>query len=126
MKAADQTHHGLLWFALVIPFWRFIFTWMAKLAILLLKGKKMDDKDLVSGKVGDKGAYDVAFKGGALVGEFDFSPAPGVVAKMQVALDAEIVLVAIKNAIPGHFDDAIIDAAIALLKGQSVQAAPSA
>ncbi len=106
--------------ALVLPFWRFILTKAVQVAVLLIRGKKMDDKDLVGGALGAQGAYDVAFKGGALVAELDYTPVGGVKTKLSVALDAVIVLNALKAAIPGHFDDAIIDAAIGLLTGAPV------
>ena len=73
------------------------------------------EKDLVSGDIGSVAKYDVAFKSGALCAELDFAKS-GCSAGLIVKIDAEAIIAAIKAAIPGHFEDAVLDAAVALLK----------
>lgn len=64
--------------------------------------------DIVEGPIGTVGKYDVEFKEGALVVEIDANVAIGT-AGLVVKIDAGKVMDAIKNAIPGKVDDAIID-----------------
>lgn len=73
------------------------------------------EAQILEGALGKLGKYDVEFKDGklCLALEYDGGVAD---AGIVVKIDAESVLVALKNTIPGHFDDAIIDGAIALLK----------
>lgn len=76
----------------------------------------MVDKDLVNGVVGSEGKYDICFKGGKLCAEVDYVGKQlegGVVLK----LDAGAVLDALAKAIPGTFDDTIINLAKGLLLG---------
>jgi hypothetical protein len=73
------------------------------------------EKDIVEGQIGAVGAYDLEFKEGELrfivkVGH------SGVSAEMKVALNSDGVIDAIKAAIPGQIDDAILDVAKAALK----------
>lgn len=65
------------------------------------------EADLVQGKLGTVGKYDVAFKGGELVVEIDGNDAVGSVG-MVVKVKASAVLDAIALAIPGTIDDALI------------------
>lgn len=74
----------------------------------------MEDKNFASGQVGSEAKYDVAFKEGKLCAELVYDGAvaeAGVVVKIKGAA----VLDAIKAAIPGHFDDVLIDEAKELL-----------
>lgn len=74
----------------------------------------MEDKELVQGQAGAV-AYDVKFSEGKLV------VSEGVEAlglKNVTSVDASLVLDALKAAIPGHFDDVVIDAAKAILLGK--------
>ena len=73
------------------------------------------EKDLVDGKIGANGSYDVEFKGGKLSASVSYD-LKGVEGTLKLAIGAEAVLLALKEAIPGHFEDSAIDAAIALLK----------
>lgn len=74
------------------------------------------EKDIVDGKIGDKGAYDVEFKGGKLVAKVEYEVVGGVKGSLLVELGAEAVFGALKKAIPGEIDDKILDGALALLK----------
>ena len=74
------------------------------------------EKELVQGKIGEVGKYDVAFKEGKLVIEVGASVAIGE-AGLSVKIGAKQVLDAIKAAIPGKIDDAIIDVLEAALIG---------
>lgn len=80
----------------------------------------MLDKDIVDGKLGNMGAFDVEFKGGYLVGKVEVkAPIAGVVdvsGVVEVRVGAEAVIEAIKKAIPGKVDDAILDVVKAALK----------
>jgi hypothetical protein len=69
------------------------------------------EKELVSGKIGEMGKYDVEFKEGKLVVEIDgfFEKSS---ATLVVKVDAAQVLDALAKAVPGEMDDA----AIALVK----------
>lgn len=66
------------------------------------------EKDIVDGKIGTVGEYDVEFKGGKLVAKVSAKPAEGVNAEMLVEVEASLVLDAIARAIPGKIDDAVI------------------
>lgn len=66
------------------------------------------EAEIVKGAIGDKGAYDVAFKAGKLVAKIDANLgvcSAGVV--IEVSIDD--VIDAIKAAIPGQIDDAVLD-----------------
>lgn len=76
------------------------------------------EKDIVDGKIGEVGAYDVEFKGGKLVAKADLSvsePIPGVEVKagVSISISAESVIDAIAKAVPGQIDDVLLG----LLKG---------
>lgn len=71
------------------------------------------EKDLAEGKIGDKGAYDVEFKGGKLVGKVDFEFVSGVKAGIYAEFGADAVIDALAKAIPGQMDDALLN----MLKG---------
>lgn len=73
------------------------------------------EKDLLDGKLGELGMYDVEFKGGKLVAKVAASKS-GVSAGVELSVDAELVLNALKAAIPGQIDDAVIDLVKAALK----------
>lgn len=65
------------------------------------------EKDLVEGKLGDVGSYDVEFKDGKLVAKVEAKFAVGN-AVVSLEIGAEQVLDAIAKAIPGAVDDAVI------------------
>lgn len=73
------------------------------------------EKDIVDGKIGDFGSYDLEFKGGKLVfvTKVEWS---GIFAEVQTGLAAEALGAALKKAIPGAVDDAIIDVIVLALK----------
>lgn len=74
------------------------------------------EHDIVDGKIGEVGAYDVEFKGGELVASISAGKF-GLTAELSVKIGAEAVLEAIKKAIPGEIDDKVIDVIkLALLK----------
>jgi len=79
------------------------------------------EKDIVDGKIGEVGAYDVEFKGGKLVAKADAAAVPGglvsVKAAVSVEIDAKAVFAAIKAKIPGNVDDAILGVVEAALLG---------
>ena len=66
----------------------------------------MENKEIAEGAIGSVGKYDVAFKDGQFVVEFD---APVVVgsAGLIVKVDAAKVIDSLCAAIPGKIDDAI-------------------
>lgn len=73
------------------------------------------EKDIVEGQIGPHAKYDVEFKQGALRGfiEADFGVVKG---KFEVSFPADGVIDAIKKAIPGQIDDAILDVLQSALK----------
>lgn len=75
------------------------------------------EKDLVDGKIGEVGAYDLEFKEGKLQFKLSVAVKAGGVqlgdAGIHVAISADGVIDAIAKAIPGQWDDA----ALGLLKG---------
>ena len=73
------------------------------------------EASILSGKIGDVGQYAVEFKGGKLVSKVDVA-SPVIEAGAYVNIPAEAVIAALKAAIPGHFDDVLLDGALALLK----------
>ena len=73
------------------------------------------EKDLVDGKLGELGQYDVEFKGGKLRGELKVAKL-GLSAGVVVEIDADQVLDALAKAIPGTIDDAVLGLAKAALK----------
>lgn len=74
------------------------------------------EKDIIDGKIGEIGAYDVEFKDGKLLAKADLgsSPVPGVEIKAGVSIEigAEAVIEAIKKKTP-MIGDVVLD----LLKG---------
>lgn len=78
------------------------------------------EKDIIDGKIGEVGAYDVEFKGGKLVAKAGVfkEPVAGVVVKADVSMEvgARAVLEALKKAIPGQVDDFFIDQALKALE----------
>jgi hypothetical protein len=77
--------------------------------------EKAIDQSLVSGDLGPETKYDVSFKEGSLQVSVNYM---GKLAGGSVALKipADAVLDAIKNAIPGKVDDAVIELIKASLK----------
>lgn len=75
------------------------------------------EKDLIGGKIGSVGSYDVAFNDGKLVVTSSVADGPAS-ASLSVSLDAGMVLDALAKAIPGTIDDAIIGVAKAALLGK--------
>jgi len=88
--------------------------WAVGNTALKIRRYKMEG-EIVTGPIGPHAKYDVKFDQGKLVIETVYD---GAMADVGVVLkvDAESVLTALKAAIPGAIDDAIIDGAIALLK----------
>lgn len=73
------------------------------------------EKDILDGKIGAVGAYDLEFKGGKL--SFKVGVAyEGMSADLVLALDSDAVLDAIAKAIPGQIDDTIFNVVKAALK----------
>jgi len=66
------------------------------------------DVDLLDGKIGSAGVYDVEFKGGKLVAAVGAKFAVGGI-DTKLYLNAGEVLDALAKAIPGHFDDVALD-----------------
>lgn len=77
------------------------------------------EKELAGGLIAGKeeAKYKVEFKEGKLVADVSYSD-HGLSGVVQLSLDAEFVLLALKKAIPGSIDDVVLDAAIKLLKGE--------
>lgn len=74
------------------------------------------EADILDGKIGAVGGYDLEFKGGKLTFVVDVAAPGGLVeGKLGVGVDAGAVLDAIAKAIPGTIDDAIIGVAKAAL-----------
>lgn len=65
------------------------------------------DANIVGGKVGSVGAYDVKFVGGQLAAELVVEEGP-FAGNLSVKIDAGKVLDAIADAVPGQIDDAVI------------------
>lgn len=80
----------------------------------------MVNYDIVDGKLGEVGAYDVEFKDGYLSAKAQVlakvaSGIVEIVGELEVRVGAEAVIEALKKAIPGEIDDAILDGAKKLL-----------
>jgi hypothetical protein len=73
------------------------------------------EKHIVEGKIGAVGAYDLEFKDGKLSFKIGVAHS-GVSADVVVALDSDAVIDALKVAIPGKIDDAVLDLAKVALK----------
>jgi hypothetical protein len=77
------------------------------------------EKDILDGKLGQLGSYDLEFKGGKLVFKLEAAHAPvGVSGGFFVQVGAKAVFEALKRAIPGQIDDAILDGALNLLEAK--------
>ena len=75
------------------------------------------EKDIVDGKIGAVGAYDLEFKEGAL--QFKIQAAhSGASVELVIKADAAGVLDALAAAIPGQVDNAIFGVMKAALVGQ--------
>lgn len=70
--------------------------------------------ELVGGQLGPEASYSMKFEEGKLKVVVQQDGEMGG-AKVEMYLKSDMVLKALKDAIPGHFDDQLIDAAIALL-----------
>ena len=64
------------------------------------------EKDLLGGKIGEIAKYDVSFKDGKLIAALEMDA-------IDLAIEG---LKMVKEKIPGHFDDMLIDSAIPLLE----------
>jgi len=74
------------------------------------------EADILDGKIGAVGGYDLEFKGGKLAFVVDVAAPGGLVSgKLGIAVDAEAVLDAISKAIPGTIDDALLSVVKAAL-----------
>ncbi len=73
------------------------------------------EKDIVDGKIGELGSYDVEFKGGKLLAKAGIAKA-GVSGSVEIAIDSDVILDALKAAVPGQIDDVLIDLVKAALK----------
>jgi hypothetical protein len=74
----------------------------------------MSDKELAQGSIGPEANYDIAFKGGKLVLALNYQGKQAG-AGVNVTVGVGELLDKLKETIPGHFDDAVIDAAKVLL-----------
>lgn len=79
------------------------------------------EKDLVGGKIGEVGAYDVEFKGGKLLAKASLGKefadlGVKVASEVSVELSASAIFAAIKKAIPGQYDDLVLDGLLKLLE----------
>ena len=75
------------------------------------------EKDIVDGKLGTVGAYDLEFKDGELRLTIDVNAPLGIgTAGLKLGIKADAVLDAIANAIPGQIDDAVINLIKSALK----------
>lgn len=84
------------------------------LFLSLRRVTKMEDKEILDGQLGSAVSYDIEFKGGKLSGSI-VNPQTGISVKLEIP--ARAVLEALKKAVPGTIDDAIInvvEAALAL------------
>lgn len=66
------------------------------------------EKDIVDGKIGEVGAYDLEFKEGALKFTLLLASPFGVEGELNVKVKADAVMDAIAKAIPGQVDDAVL------------------
>lgn len=100
------------------PWWKFFagiaVFFLPGLITKLKRGRKME-KELAEGQLGPEAKYEVAFKEGALVASLDYQGkvlGAGVVVRLPVSQ----VVAALKAAIPGKIDDAVLDIIEAALK----------
>lgn len=99
--------------------WFISVTAMVLVNVVLAKinrGKYKMEKDIVEGKIGSIGSYDLEFKQGKLQFELKAAAPFGVSAGMVVEMEADAVIDAIAKAIPGQIDDAIFGVIKAALK----------
>lgn len=73
------------------------------------------EKDILDGKIGEVGAYDLEFKSGKLSFKVGVS-VKGATASVAVELEADALLDAIAAKIPGQIDDAVLGLLKAALK----------
>lgn len=70
----------------------------------------MVEADILDGKIGNVGGYDLEFKDGKLSFVVDIAAPGGLISgKLGVALDAAAVIDALTKAIPGQIDDAVLN-----------------
>lgn len=74
------------------------------------------EKDIIDGKIGTVGSYDIEFKGGYLSGSIEAGAPFGLSGKFEIKIGADAVITAIEKAIPGQIDDAILELLKSLLK----------
>jgi len=74
------------------------------------------EKDIIDGKLGAVGSYDIEFKGGKLVARVSAAAPFGLEAGILLSLDSDAVLDAIARAIPGSIDDAVVNVIKGALK----------
>jgi hypothetical protein len=65
------------------------------------------DKDLISGKIGSEGTYDIAFKSGNVVATISYG-GEELEAQISLVMKSKAGLEKLKQLIPGQVDDAII------------------
>lgn len=73
------------------------------------------EKDIVDGKLGSVGGYDLEFKGGKLMFKLNVSW-NGLAGEVAMGVDADGVLDALAKAIPGQIDDTVFALLKAALK----------
>jgi hypothetical protein len=66
------------------------------------------DKDLISGKIGSEGTYDIAFKGGNVVAVISYDGAE-LGAQVTLTVKSKAGLEKLKQLIPGQIPTEIID-----------------
>lgn len=64
--------------------------------------------DILDGKIGEVGSYDLEFKGGKLVAKVQ-AGAHGISGGAFVEVSSDAVIDAIKKAIPGKVDDFVLE-----------------
>lgn len=79
------------------------------------------EKDIIEGPIGNVGNYDVEFKGGFLVAKVGIAAQPladvvSIGGGLEVKIGADALIDAIKKAIPGQIDDAILEVVKSALK----------
>lgn len=68
------------------------------------------EKDLVDGKfLGDKGVYDLEFKGGYLTFKLVLNTGVGADLELAIKVGADALIDVIKAKIPGTIDDTVLD-----------------
>lgn len=64
------------------------------------------EKDILDGKIGEVGAYDLEFKGGFLQFKLGINPGYGVEVDLVAKISSDSLMDALAKAIPGQVDDA--------------------